>query len=446
MSKSRKETDSVPPPGTWTWNDETQSLEFTCFTISDGKKRKKKDSQTSTYQERIREHLLKVSQCMSSAKGGSSGLRKRAGLDELTAYKDATRSSQRDSITLEDVKQVALSAMQEKEALPVPLCFSVVIRSKELDEFLVALLLYLHCYWQKKALEERPRAPMEDQSIREQQIKAEASVKVELAKKHLAFCYSSLVLGQGLSQQHHMACGRSRMSSTNRDMLLYECLYSFLCYVAWVTFGRQNLKDIQTEIGCLMRPDMFNPALRALRNKPEEEEEEHEKTQKKSQSATIPSIRKPRHGPGLVSVLKGCSPVMSSILPSLREKASNVFQSFSLHKQESDVLIDTDVLMEELRQMLESCSFGILGKPLSHLSHTASMPQEAHVNSEELDHEDQVQDDDTNENHLTNNKDRKTTFMHQTSAIMTGEKHSSLSRAHTVTSRATTEAPLSDTE
>lgn len=74
------------------------------------------------------------------------------------------------------------------------------------------------------------------------------------------------------------------------------------------------------------------------------------------------------------------------------------------------------------------------------------MPQEAHVNSEELDHEDQVQDDDTNESHLTNNKDRKTTFMHQTSAIMTGEKHSSLSRAHTVTSRATTEAPLSDTE
>lgn len=38
---------------------------------------------------------------------------------------------------------------------------------------------------------------------------AEASARVQLAQKQLAYCYSSLVLGLGLSQEHHMACGRS---------------------------------------------------------------------------------------------------------------------------------------------------------------------------------------------------------------------------------------------
>lgn len=48
-----------------------------------------------------------------------------------------------------------------------------------------------------------------DQSITDKQVMAETLAKVELAQKQLAFCYSSLILGLGLSQQHHMACGRS---------------------------------------------------------------------------------------------------------------------------------------------------------------------------------------------------------------------------------------------
>ncbi|KAB5530979.1 hypothetical protein PHYPO_G00135600 [Pangasianodon hypophthalmus] len=436
----------MPPPGKWTWNSETQTLEFTCFNISAGIKKKRKASKTPSNQELVREHLVKISQCKSSAKGGSSGLRKIVGLAELKAYKTAAEGSQRQSITIEDIKQVAVSLMQENEALPIPLYFLTVIKSKELDEFLAGLLLYLHCLWQRKALEEKSKPLMVEQSMTEQQMKAEASIKLELAKKHLAICYSSLVLGQGLSQQHHMACGRSRVSSTYRDRHLYECLYSFFCYVAWVTFGRQDLKGIQTEIGRLLRPDTFNPALRAQSNGPEEEEEEQEITQKESQRPeTIPSIRKSRHRPGLISMLTQCSPVMMSILPSTQDKTSHFFQSSSLHKQQPDKLIDTDVLMEELSQQLASCSFGILGKPLSQLRHTTQMPHGAKKEDEEADDEDHV-DDGENDNPLTNNRGRKTTFMHQRSSTTTAEKRSSLSRAHTVTSRATTEAPLSDTE
>lgn len=58
--------------------------------------------------------------------------------------------------------------------------------------------------------------------------------------------------------------------------------------MAWVTFGRRDLKGIQIEINRLLRPDTFNPALRAQRKEPEEEEEEQET---ESQSKTIQSIR-----------------------------------------------------------------------------------------------------------------------------------------------------------
>ncbi|KAK3512129.1 hypothetical protein QTP70_031241 [Hemibagrus guttatus] len=340
--------------------------------------------------------------------------------------------------------EVAVSLMQENEALPIPLCFVTVIQSKELDAFLAALLLYLHCYWQRKALEERSKPLMVEQSVTEQQMTAEASVKLELAKKHLAICYSSLVLGQGLSQQHHMACGRSRVSSTYSDRHLYECLYSFFCYVAWVTFGRHDLKGIQIEINRLLRPDTFNFALRAQINEAEEEEEEQEITQEENQTKTIPSSRKSRHKPGIISTLTQCSPVMMSILPSAREKASNLLQSSS-HKQQPNELIDTDVLMEELSQQLASCSFGILGKPLSQLRHNPVVADGAMKEDDEANDEDHFDDDD-DENLLTINRGRKTTFMHPSSGRTTAEKRSSMSRAHTVTSRATTEAPLSDTE
>ncbi|KAI5091690.1 protein phosphatase 1 regulatory subunit 36, partial [Silurus meridionalis] len=436
-----------PQTGTWTWNDETQSLEFTCFNISAGIKEKKKASRPS-YEELVREHLIKISQCKSPAKGGSSGLRKSLVLAEPNTYKSAAECSQRDSITMEDIKQLAFSLMQEKEMLPVPHGFLTVIKSKELDKFLVALLLYLHCHWQKKALEERSKPCMVEQSTREQQMTAEASVKLELAKKHLALCYSSLLLGQGFSQQHHMACGRRRLSSSYRDRHLYEFLYSFFCYVAWVTFERQDLKGIQTEIGCLLYPDMCNPALRTQRNEPDEEEEdEQEITQKERQSKTIPSIRTCRHKQGLISVLSQCSPLMMSILPSTREKASNLFQRSSFHKRQPDNPIDTDVLIEELSQQLASCSFGILGKPLSQLKHITMMPSGAKMDDEEVENEGTVDDDDNeNDNLLTDHWSRKTSFMHQRSATTTAEKRNRLSRAHTVTSRATTEAPLSDTE
>lgn len=65
--------------------------------------------------------------------------------------------------------------------------------------------------------------------------------------------------------------------------------------MAWVTFGRQDLKGIQIEINRLLRPDTFNFALRAQMNEADEDEEEQEITQEESQPETIPSIRSVSH-------------------------------------------------------------------------------------------------------------------------------------------------------
>lgn len=74
------------------------------------------------------------------------------------------------------------------------------------------------------------------------------------------------------------------------------------------------------------------------------------------------------------------------------------------------------------------------------------MPHGATREDDEADDEDNFDDDDDDENSLTVNRGRKTTFIPQRSRRTTAEQRSSMSRAHTVTSRATTEAPLSDTE
>lgn len=45
------------------------------------------------------------------------------------------------------------------------------------------------------------------------------------------------------------------------------------------------------EIGRLLRPDTFNPVLRAQRNEADEDEDEEEISQKESQTGSIPSTR-----------------------------------------------------------------------------------------------------------------------------------------------------------
>ncbi|XP_072530997.1 protein phosphatase 1 regulatory subunit 36 [Salminus brasiliensis] len=449
MTKLLNETVSISPSGRWDWNDETQTLDFTCFNSSVEIKEKRKKT-TSAYQDSFRKHLERISQSKPSARGGQCGLRKIVGPAQLNAYKAAVKRSQRNSVTINHIKQVAVSLVQEIEGLPIPLCFMTVIKSGEMDEFLASLLLYLSCHLEGKALEEHLKSVMAEQSVMDSKVMAKTSAKLELAKKHLAFCYSSLVLGLGLPQHHHMACGRSRMSSTYRDRQLYECLYSFFSYVAWVTFGRKDLKGIQAEIGHLFRSNTFNPVLRA---EAEEESEQDEEgiTQTEGLSGpvhsrqTAPAKRTSHRRPARSNILTQRSPLMVSLLPSLKEKAPHLFHRSCHLKQQPAKLRDTEDLMKELNQQLASLSFGILGKPLSQFSCTTLMP--AKDKSEEGDNEDSS-DEEESENDEARSRvtESKISFKGQRSATATAGKRSSLSRAYTMASRATTEVLSSDTE
>ncbi|KAI4891664.1 hypothetical protein NFI96_024426, partial [Prochilodus magdalenae] len=436
---------SLPPPGRWDWNDETQNLEFVCFNTSVEIKKKRKKT-TSTYQESFRKHL----ESKPSARGGHCGLRKTVGPAELNAYKVAVKRSQSGSVSIEHVKQVAVSLVQENEELPIPFCFMTVIKSKEMDDFLASLLLYLSWHLERKALEERPKAFMAEHSVTERQVMAETSAKVDLAKKHLAFCYSCLVLGLGMPQHHHMACGRSRVSSTYQDRQLYECLYSFFSYVAWVTFGRRDLKGIQAEIGRLFRSDTFNPALRVEEEELVQEEKEQEITQTEGQSKPeesrpiVPANRKSQRRPARSNIVTQRSPLMVSLLPSPKEKAPHLFQRSCGHMQQPAKLRETEVLMAELNQQLASLSFGVLGKPLNQFSYTTLMPHGATDEGEEGDNEDNSDENESTVDHGAQVMGSKTSFTGRRSITATAGKHSSLSRANT--SRATTEVLSSDTE
>ncbi|XP_062301622.1 protein phosphatase 1 regulatory subunit 36 [Osmerus eperlanus] len=379
--------------------------------------------------------------------------RKTAGPAQLNAYKSSLKRGHKDCVTIEDVKQVALNLLQEDDALTIPLCFLTVMKSRELDEFLAALLLYLYCYFEKKILDQKPKPLMAEQSITEKQVMAEASARVQLAQKQLAYCYSSLVLGLGLSQEHHMACGRNRVSSTYRDRQLYECLYSFFCYVAWVTFGRRDLRGIQQEVGRLLRSDTFNPARRTRQEDPGESRDHDslsspnlsgptaKEGQAKDQGHPSPALeqRKSRRRPALSSMMTQRSPVLVSLLPLPREEAPHLFVRSRLHDQQSDTPCDTEALLKQLNQKLADISFGILGKPLSQFSCTTLMPQGANTEDEEDDED----DDEEGSVHVGSSK---TSSVPKRAASAAVDKRASASRANTGVSRATTEGVSSDTE
>ncbi|KAL0962472.1 hypothetical protein UPYG_G00340450 [Umbra pygmaea] len=409
MSKPQMEmVITIPSLGRWSWNDETQALEFTSINLSEDVQEKRKKSKhlnfkdlTSKRSDRCSVPTAQLSlQMQSFAKRGGQTTKKT--LAKLTDYQSSVKQSQRPYVTIEDVKQVAISLLLENDALPIPLCFTDVLKSKVLNDFLAALLLYLSCYLERKSLEKKPKPLMAEQSFSEKKVMAETLAKVDLAQKQLAFCYSSLVLGLDLSEYHHMACGRNRVSSTYKDRKLYECLYSFFCYVAWVTFGRKDLRGIQEEVGRLLSSDTFNPALRTRVEDVEDNlaqdtssKEGQTEPKEPTQSHNAPEKRKSKQRPALCTTLTQRSPLMVSLLPHPVEEAPHLFRR-NIPRKQSQVKCDPEPLMEELKKQLASFSFGILGKPLSQFSSTTLIPQ-----GPENDEDDDDDDTDIHVNSVT---------------------------------------------
>ncbi|KAJ8386806.1 hypothetical protein AAFF_G00166010 [Aldrovandia affinis] len=412
-----KSDDASPSHGRWVWNEENKEIEFLSFGTSADIKEKKKKSKLGISQEpatKRPERLAQSPAVAGKARARSPTDRTAVGEAQLNAYK----SSQRDEsgcVTIEDVKQATLILLKQKESSPIPLGFLHVLRRQELDEFLSSLLLYLACYFEKAALEKQTTPHMMEQSLREQQEMAEASVKVELSLKQVAIHYSTLLLELTLPM---LSAGKGKTSSKDREV--FEYLYRFLCYAAWVTFGRKDLANIEEEVGRLLYSTTFNPACK-LRAEEERAKKEGEAEAKEPACPPVSKRKCPRRL-DLTKVLTQRTPLMEALLPPTAQAAPHLFKGITPTKERSLVFCNRDVVLDQLTDRLKAFRFGILGKPLSQFSGATLIPQ-----GEE-------------------NKDEEKEGGNLESFPASAGKQSSPSRTNTAISRATTEGGYSDTE
>ncbi|XP_044868740.1 protein phosphatase 1 regulatory subunit 36 isoform X1 [Mauremys mutica] len=314
-------------PGVWYWKEDTKTLEFASSIPAADAKEKLKKGKTIHFQEMGSKTLDRSTPSMFRDLFGARFPEKRMNIQEEKSPRLSKRG-QNECITLDDVKYVALFLVQEDESYHIP-SFTAVMRSKQLDEFLMALLFYLSYYLEKIALEKKPKSFMVNPSVLDQKELEETLAKLAGTKKHLAKVYCILILGLGRAEQHHMACGKRKTSSTQKDREFFECFYNFCTYVSWVVFRRKHFQEIQEEVGRLLRSDIFNPALRE-KNSPNLQKTDVSADQRKVIFPYHRSVYARR--PAIKSVVGQRSPVLSTLLPLPKDNAQYLFQNHYLHR------------------------------------------------------------------------------------------------------------------
>uniref|UniRef100_A0A673U4S3 Protein phosphatase 1 regulatory subunit 36 n=1 Tax=Suricata suricatta TaxID=37032 RepID=A0A673U4S3_SURSU len=242
-------------------------------------------------------------------------------------------------------------------------------RNKHLDHFLMALLYYLFYYLEKIALEKKPKSYMVS-LVEKKELELVIS-KLEAAQKYLAQKYCVLVLGTGMPEKHHMCCGKEKISDTQRDWKFFESFYTFCTYVAWIVFRRQHFTEIEEEIGRLFRTSVFNT--------PRRKREDEELGGEDKRLTFVQFRRMMARRPAIKKAINMRSPVMSTLLPSLREKAQNVFE-----KKYRQVDVKLPVQMQEHMESLDSTlmpKVGILGEPRRLFNPHTLLPLEPEENT-----------------------------------------------------------------
>ncbi|XP_049754195.1 protein phosphatase 1 regulatory subunit 36 isoform X7 [Elephas maximus indicus] len=224
-------------------------------------------------------------------------------------------------------------------------------RNKNLDNFLMALLYYLSYFLEKISLERKPKSYMVA-LVEKKEMKLVLS-KLDIAQKYLAQKYCILVLGLAMPDKHHMCCGKEKISDTQKDWKFFESFYTFCAYIAWIVFRRQHLTDIEEEIGRLFRSNMFNI--------PRRKREDEESGGEKKRMTFVQFRRMMAKRPAIKKAINMRSPVLSTLLPSPREKAQNIFEKKFHH--------GSIKLQAKIQKHLESLDtvampvVGILGEP-----------------------------------------------------------------------------------
>ncbi|XP_045435781.1 protein phosphatase 1 regulatory subunit 36 isoform X5 [Pipistrellus kuhlii] len=287
--------------GMWYWRDESKTLEFRSFTPAVEPKEKGRRGKAVHFAEIDASERLTDKRLASREAKSPQALEKR-GLQG--------------NVTLNDVKFVALLLLQESEMQRV-----------------CAFSSFMRGLVEKKEMEL-------------------VLTKLEAAQKNLAQKYCVLVLGLGMPEKHHMCCGREKISNTQKDWKFFESFYTFCTYVAWIVFRRQHFSEIEEEIGRLFRTNMFNI--------PRRKREDEESGGEKKRMTFVQFRRMMAKRPAIKTAIHMRSPVMSTLLPSLREKAQNIFEKKNL------ISTRLPAQMQEHREKMESVPMpivGILGQP-----------------------------------------------------------------------------------
>ncbi|KAM8921369.1 protein phosphatase 1 regulatory subunit 36 [Pelodytes ibericus] len=417
----------VSKSGHWYWKEDTKTLEFaSSHAMGDGRERARKGRAIHFQDLGNRVSDRAATQYLRTMAGAKSP--DRSFTERISRSPRHTSKLDHGCVALSDAKRVALSLLQEQERLYIN-SFSSAVRTRPLDDFLMALLHYLSCFLEKNSFERKPKSLVPKPSILEHGEMAAILTRTDLALKHLAHMYCILVLGEGRTDQHHMACGKSKASATRSDRMFYECLYSFCIYVAWVVFRRKQLRLIQEEVGRILRSDTFNPALRVKHTPENPGRNLSADRTKPRKSATCTDNRKENlKRPAIKSIITQRSPVLVSLMPSPKERSPYLFHQHRLHPSGTQELAD---LSDWLSSFLITPQIGILGEPLEHFNPHSLVPLETGEEEEEPE--------------IWDKKSTATHYSH-----MMSPRHSNLrpmtGRQSTVISRATTEAAYSDTD
>lgn len=362
----------------WVWKDETNTLEAvstvpgsidkgTNFHLAANKSKRSKGGLGIHFQDLNKKNDRGTPSVMSRNYGatGASSRRghaylmfQRAGNMKGSSPRPSVKAAganEHATVSLDDVKSVALDSMPDVDVLP-PECYS----SQQFDEFQLAILNYFDAFFERMAIENKPKPMAVEPSLAEKKALATAVAKQEASQRLLGQCYCTLVLGLGLEDKHHLGCGRQRSSDTSRDREMYEALYTFASYVTYITFRRQHLDLIQRELGRMFRSDTFNPAGR-----PKAVEEVYAMDRLKDntkQPLTPAEYRrlKPKRPP-IKCIINQRSPVLVSLLPTSQE-ASPWFldRTKALPLSENDIPHEDDKLELHLQTKV-----GIIGEPMS---------------------------------------------------------------------------------
>lgn len=354
--------------GKWIWKDETNTLEFTSNNPNADRQEKRRRAKEGN----------KRNDRVASSVGKANAMRgkNQRGKNAKSPRPPIKATSDHSTVTLDDVKGVALEHVpNDPELEMLSEHFDGIYSNSQFDNFLLHLLRYFHCFFEKQQWGEKIRTTTYiEPSLTEKQAYADSKAKLKVAQKLLGQSYCMLVLGLDLEPQHHMYCGQSRVSSTLKDRSMFETLYSFCAYFVWIAFRRKDYELVRKEVGRMLRSDTFNPAIR-VKNAPDEQKKDKE-PEKKLTPAEYRRLHPKR--PAIKSVISQRSPAVVAILPSPKEEATWLFEKpesaealvkASIEAQEQDIVEDAFYLDKK------TIKIGIVGEPLSQFNPQTLTPQ-----------------------------------------------------------------------